>query len=313
MSGIHGLGATFSRIPFDIGLDTTMIKAGPMAATAEDAAIIYSIISQNQPNHFYQEIFDGNQKGPPVPQLQDFFNIENLSDVRIGTFDEWFDDSDLEVRSACYAAIDSLKRKGAVIVPIRIPHLGIMALAHAAKISTEFAMKFDTIRYNLPNSMEPNTKITIGLGSSFSALEVMSADHIRSWAFHYITELMEKENLTCIANPTIGGLPPPLTVDAMTDGENNTPLVVQLLKYIYLGNFLGLPGYSIPVGYAIPTTKTSDTTRPGTGEVPIGLHLLGRHWDENSLLRLANAIDRDYMHEKMKLPPVFYDPFKIDL
>ncbi len=59
------------------------------------------------------------------------------------------------------------------MVPIRIPHLGVMSIAHASKIATEFAMKFDTIRYNSPDSMEPNTKITIGLGSTFSSLEVM--------------------------------------------------------------------------------------------------------------------------------------------
>ena len=62
---------------------------------------------------------------------------------------------------------------------------------------------------------------------------------------------METHNLTAIVNPTIGVLPPRLSDAAMTDGENNTPLVVQLLKYIYLGNFLGLPGHSAPVGYEV--------------------------------------------------------------
>jgi len=195
-----------------------------------------------------------------------------------------------------------------------------MSIAHASKIATEFAMKFDTIRYNRPESMEPNTKITIGLGSSFSSLEVISSDHIRSWAFDYMNQLMEEQQLSAIVNPTIGVLPPPLSDAAMTDGENNTPLVVQLLKYIYIGNFLGMPGHSAPVGYEIPTdypasasqnssTSESSSRRPGSGKaVPIGLHFLGKHWGEDMLLRLANVMDR-YMEDKMQLPPVFHDPF----
>jgi len=47
-----------------VGLDTTMIKPGPLAATAEDAAIVYAIISPNQPNHFYNQLYDGNKDGP---------------------------------------------------------------------------------------------------------------------------------------------------------------------------------------------------------------------------------------------------------
>jgi len=163
--------------------------------------------------------------------------------------------------------------------------------------------------------MEPNTKITIGLGSSFSSLEVISADHIRSWAFDYINKMMEEQKLSVIVNPTIGVLPPPLSDAAMADGENNTPLVVQLLKYIYIGNFLGFPGHSAPVGYEVPTdvpTSQSSPPRPGSGSaVPIGLHFLGKHWGEDMLLRLANAMDR-YMGDKMRLPPVFHDPFYVD-
>eukprot|EP00606_Chrysophyceae_sp_TOSAG23-5_P001189 GSChrysophyteH2.ASY1.ANO1.1659.1 assembled CDS len=79
MSGVHGLGVTFGRVPFDIGLDTTMIKPGPLTATAEDSAIIYSAISPNEKNHFYNELYDGDKHGPPSAYLQSFYDIEDLS------------------------------------------------------------------------------------------------------------------------------------------------------------------------------------------------------------------------------------------
>ncbi len=308
MSGIHGLGVTFGRVPFDIGLDTTMIKPGPMTSTAEDAAYIYSIIAQNMNGHFYNEIYDGNQHGPPTPYITNFNNIDDLSDVRIGIFKEWFDDSDEDVQIACYKAIETLKSKGATIVDIRIPHLQELSMSHATKIATEFAMKFDTVLSNRPESMEPNTKVTVGLGSTTSSLEIISGDHLRAWAYDYLVNLMKEQNIQSIVNPTIPVLPPFMSDFAMTDGENNTPLVVKLLKYVYMGNFIGLPAYSVPVGYARPTNPS--TGRLGSGKpVPIGLHLMARHWDEEHLLRMAHAIEVHH-DEKVQIPTVFFDPFR---
>ena len=304
MSGIHGLGATFGRIPFDTGLDTTMIKAGPMAATADDAALVYALISPNKKGHFYSEIYDGDIKGPPQPDINGFHDVKDLSDIRIGIFREWFNDSDEVVKKTCYEALASLEKRGATVVDIFIPHLQVLSLAHASKISTEFAMKFDSVMHSRPDSMEAGTKITIGLGSTMSSLEVASADHLRSWAFDYINELMDREKLDCIVNPTIGMLPPIISEDAKSDGESNTPLVVQMLKYIFLGNLLGLPGYSVPVGYA-PSDGSGSTEK----FVPIGLHFQGVHWGEATLLRLAHFIDTYHMKGKTKVPPVFYDPF----
>lgn len=224
--------------------------------------------------------------------------------MRIGIYREWFDDSEPIVKETCHAALNALVERGATLVDIVIPHLQVLSLSHASKISTEFAMKFDSLFHSRPDSMEPGTKVTIGLGSTMTSLEVISADHLRAWAFEYVNDLMDRENLSCIANPTIGILPPPMPEDAKSDGESNTPLVVQLLKYIFLGNFLGLPGYSLPVGYAVPSDGTGSK-----GQVPIGLHLMGRHWGESTLLRLAHAVETGFMKGKTELPPTHFDPF----
>eukprot|EP00606_Chrysophyceae_sp_TOSAG23-5_P001216 GSChrysophyteH2.ASY1.ANO1.150.1 assembled CDS len=289
MSGVHGLGVTFGRIPFDVGLDTTMIKPGPLAATAEDAAFMYSI------------------HGPPTAHISNFNDIDDLGDVKIGYFKEWIDDSDLEVRDKIYEVMDYLKAKGVTFIGIRIPHLQELSLSHAAKIATEFAMKFDTVLSNRPDSMEPNTKITVGLGSTMSSLEVISADHLRAWAFDYVNNLMEREGLHSIISPTIPMLPPFLSDFAKTDGENNTPLVVRMLKYVFLGNYLGLPAYSVPVGYATP--ENPETGRTGSGKpVPIGLQLMARHWDEEHLLRMAHALEVGFVGKNVQIPSVFFDP-----
>lgn len=66
-----------------------------------------------------------------------------------------------------------------------------------------------------------------------------------------------------------------------------------MMKYIFLGNLLGLPGISVPVGY-------DDNTK-----LPVSMHLMGAHWEEAVLLRLANALET--RHLQRKKPSAFFD------
>ncbi len=60
-------------------------------------------------------------------------------------------------------------------MPVSIPHLGKMSLSHGIKISSEFALGWDALYYTKPDSMEPNTRITIGLGKHVRCETVRSA------------------------------------------------------------------------------------------------------------------------------------------
>lgn len=126
------------------------------------------------------------------------------------------------------------------MVNITIPHLQWMGLSHGLKISSEFALAFDKNFHQNWEELETNTRITVGLGKSMSALEVISAEKIRGWAFDFIHDQFEKHSLSAIANPTVGMMAPPLTDDAKLYGESNSPLVLQMMKYINMGNFLGM-------------------------------------------------------------------------
>ncbi len=124
---------------------------------------------------------------------------------------------------------------------------------------------------------------------------------MRAWAFKYVKDIFKTHNLTAIATPTVGVLPPPLTSEAREEGENNLPLSIQMMKYIFLANFLGMPGYSIPVGYVNVEDVGKITS------LPIGFHLLGNHWTDHKLLRLGNALDHLLVHLQRPLPKFFTD------
>jgi Asp-tRNA(Asn)/Glu-tRNA(Gln) amidotransferase A subunit family amidase len=170
-------------------------------------------------------------------------------------------------------------------VNITIPHLNWLSLAHGIKISTEYALEWDLIHSTKLKDLEPNTRLFLAIATSLSALEVISADRLRSWAFNYTVSLFEHERLSAIVTPTVGFLAPELEDASLSHGVSDTTLVMKVMKHMFLANFIGLPAYSVPVGYDI---------HPKTGvTLPIGLQLIGAHWTEHVLLRLAACIEKD--------------------
>jgi len=315
MSGVHGLATSFGRIPFHNHSDSSMIKAGPLAASSQDAALTLAAIAPNAPGSFYTDMYDGGVNGPPQPHLSGFSNIQDLSDVRLGVYPEWFSHSDAHIQQEATAALESLKRRGAQIVEIHIPHLRIMGLAHAFKISTEFALGWDAHFYNYPDSMEPGGRVVVGLGSTVTALEALAADKLRAWGKNYVNNLFKEHDLTAIVNPTMPVEVPELTESAKLRGESNTVLSVKVMRYIFIANLLGLPGYSVPIGHAVAQDPPSTPAAGEAGEAPLrlptGLHFLGNHWEEHKLLRLAHAVEAGHTRQlpNRPRPMFFYDPF----
>lgn len=293
--GVFGLGATFSRIPFDgDNLGSTMIKSGPLAATARDAALAFAVMSPNYQNdhgtHFYSQLYGAS--GPPPPHLDAFEDTE-LKGVNLGVFWDFFEDADTETVAMCKCVVSFLEEKGATIVPISIPHISLLSLAHGFGISSEFSAAEDRGYHNHLSTFEAGTSIQLSLGRSMTAIELLSANRVRAWGFNFIEKLFKKKELSAIISPTIGVATPKLEKASESVGESNTALVMQIMKYIFLGNLIGLPGMSVPIGYS--------TQHGGT---PIGMHLLGKHWGEAELLRIANIIEESFL--KRSRPTQFF-------
>lgn len=175
------------------------------------------------------------------------------------------------------------------MVDVVIPHLQWMSLAHGLKISSEFAVDFDRMFLSDGHLMEPSTRVTVALGRTMTALESLSGDRLRAWAFDCMrTEVFAKHNLTAVVMPAAGVVPPILHEAAKSDGESNTVLMVKVMKYVFLANFVGMPSYSVPAGFVHSVTEAGEAV-----QLPVGVQLLGNHWQEHKLLRLAHAIERD--------------------
>lgn len=283
MSGVHGLATTFGRCPFDKDFAGVNTKPGPMTASSEDALIAMSVMAETDLNHFYSQLYDGGLRGPPPFTVYDY-NINPAMDVkgmRIGIYAEWFDDSAPTVRARCHEVVSFLQEMGVEVVPIDIPHLQVMSLAHGLKLSSEMAQDWDKIYYSAPTSMEQNTRVLLGLGLSSSAVEILAGEKLKGWAANYLEGLYSKYHLDAIVTPMVGIEVPVMADSVRPIGESNTGLVVDTMKFAVLANFLGLPGYSVPVGNVRPAVRYEK--EPADVTVPVGLQLIGQPWTEHKV------------------------------
>ena len=130
---------------------------------------------------------------------------------------------------------------------------------------------------------------------------------MRAWAFNYTVDLFESEGLSVIITPTVGFTAPVLKDRFKSRGVSDTDLVMKTMKHVFLANLVGLPAHSVPVGYS---------KCPHTGkDLPVGLQLIGKHWGESTLLRLANAIDQSgLVHNKLSTDVIkdhYFNPLYI--
>jgi Asp-tRNA(Asn)/Glu-tRNA(Gln) amidotransferase A subunit family amidase len=85
---------------------------------------------------------------------------------------------------------------------------------------------------------------------------------------------------------------PFLADDAKIRGESNNVLAVKVMKYIFIANLLGLPGYSVPVGFVPAAASPAATSTPEAAglQLPVGLHFLGNHWEDHKVRTVLYAL-----------------------
>jgi aspartyl-tRNA(Asn)/glutamyl-tRNA(Gln) amidotransferase subunit A len=87
------------------------------------------------------------------------------------------------------------------------------------------------------------------------------------------------DSVDVVAAPTLPVLPPLIGQKEIDWGRAKEDVRAALLRMTRPGNLTGLPALSIPCGFT-------------AGGLPVGLQLIGRHYDEATLLRMAHAFER---------------------
>jgi aspartyl-tRNA(Asn)/glutamyl-tRNA(Gln) amidotransferase subunit A len=280
----YGRVSRYGLIAFASSLD----HIGPLTRTVRDAATILRVIAGRDP-------LDSTSADVPVPDYVAEL-ARPVSGLRIGVPKEYFGEGlDDEVRAAVETGIDKLRAAGCDIVPISLPHTAYAIPTYyviaTAEASANLA-RFDGVRYGYRAKSartlaqmyresrdqgfgaEVKRRIMLGtyaLSSGYYDAYYLKAQRVRT----LLTRDFEAafQAVDAIVTPTA---PTP----SFKLGEKaDDPLSMYLADiYTVTADLAGVPGISVPCGQS----------RSG---LPIGLQVLGRHFDESTVLRVAGAVE----------------------
>ncbi len=281
--GLVGLMSTKGRVS-NFGaapLDRSVGHLGPLAVTAEDAALTYAVIAGADPKDF-DSIYQ-----PPV--TLDGLSAARLAGVTLGVYPEWFNDAEPEVVEACQQMLASLQKLGAKVKEIEIPGLDAIYLAHALTIISELASSIHAFPPSATHDLSPEIRIQFALPNALPASLYVQAQRIRTRALATYDQIFE--TVDAIVTPTIAFPAPPINPAALEVGESNLTQVIASLRFVASANLCGLPAISFTAGWS-------------SGGLPIGFQALGKPWSEALLLHLAYLADGLVEHRQ---PQVYYD------
>lgn len=282
LCGVFGIKATFGRIP-GLGaapLDWSVAHIGPLAASATDLALAYSIMAGPEAGNGVGE------QQPPVNLID--FEKEDLSGLRLGIYEPWFRHASEAVVSACDTLVAHLKSRGAEVRHIEIPDLEVLRIAHTITIASEMAVNMaeeyerDQTRFGL------DTRLSLALARSLGSADYIQAQRVRSEAMQAFESAFR--DCDVIVTPTTGCTAPKIRQLALAGGESDLATMTDLMRFATPGNFVGLPAISVPAGY-------------DESGLPIGCQLMGRPWAENLLFRVARVAEQ---HVDRKKPQVSF-------
>lgn len=289
--GVVGLMPTYGRVSRYglIAFASSLDHIGPLTKTVKDAATVLQVIAGRDP-------LDSTSANVPVPDY--VTELERpIRGMKLGVPKEYFSEGlHDEVRQSIESAIAKLNSLGCEMIPISLPHtpyaIPTYYLIATAEASSNLA-RYDGVRYSLRArgvktlsemyrrsrdegfGAEVKRRIMLGtyaLSAGYYDAYYLKAQKVRTLLTRDFDEAFAK--VDAIVTPTSP------TAAFRLGEKSNDPLAMYLADiYTVTADLAGIPGISIPCG------ETKD-------KLPIGLQILGKHFDESTILRVAHAYEQ---------------------
>ncbi|MFZ5698224.1 MAG: Asp-tRNA(Asn)/Glu-tRNA(Gln) amidotransferase subunit GatA [Pseudomonadota bacterium] len=296
LCNLTGLKPTYGRVSRwgMIAFASSLDQAGPMAQSAEDAALLLNVMSGH-------DVKDSTSLNEPVPDYTATLN-DDLRGLRIGLPKQFFGAGlDAGTERAVREAIRVFEKLGAHVHEIDLPNAGLSVPAYyviaPAECSSNLS-RFDGVRFGHrcadPRDLtdlyersrsegfgaEVKRRILVGtyaLSAGYYDAYYLKAQQVRRLIKEDFVRAFTEVDL--ILGPTS-----PAT--AFRLGEKKDDPVAMYLADIYTiaVNLAGVPGLSIPCGF---------DNSSGTGGLPVGMQLIGNYFTEARLLNAAHRYQQE--------------------
>jgi len=286
LCGITGLKPTYGRVSRYgmIAFASSLDQGGPMTRSAEDAALMLEAMSGFDER-------DSTSIDRPVDSYAKTLN-DDVKGLKIGIPKEFFAEGlDPDVGSCVQAAIDEYQKMGATIVEVSLPNAMLAMPAYYVVAPAECSSnlsRYDGVRFgyrcespvNLEDlykrsrsegfGAEVKRRIMIGtyvLSAGYYDAYYLKAQKLRQLISQDFSRVLEKVDV--IMSPTT-----PTTAFSL-GSKTDDPVSMYLSDIYTIGvNLAGLPGISLPAGFA-------------QGK-PVGLQIIGDYFREGLLLNMAH-------------------------
>jgi aspartyl-tRNA(Asn)/glutamyl-tRNA(Gln) amidotransferase subunit A len=289
--GIAALKPTYGRVSRYglVAFASSLDQIGPMAKDVRDAAILLGVIAGHDP-------MDSTSAEVPVPDYEAALRGD-VRGLRIGIPAEYFVEGvDPEVEAAVREAIATLEARGAIRVPVRLPHtayaIATYYLVATAEASSNLG-RYDGVKYGYrtPKSdhlidmytktrregFGPEVKRRIMLGTYALSAGYYDAYYLKALK---VRTLIRQDFVDAFARCDAMVTPTSPTPAFRLGEKTDDPLQMYLADVFTISaNLAGVPGISVNCGF----------TRAG---LPIGLQILGKPFDEATILNAAHAYEQ---------------------
>jgi aspartyl-tRNA(Asn)/glutamyl-tRNA(Gln) amidotransferase subunit A len=270
--GVTGLKTTVGRVsragamPLSQSLDTV----GPLARSAEDCALLLGLMAGADPE-------DPTAVTGPLPDFA-AATTGSIKGLTIGVPTAFYvDDLDAEVAAVLDATIAALKREGANVVQVELPDQRQLTAASQLVLAVEAAAFHKRWMIERPQDYGPQVLMRLQNGLAIPGVLYLEALRWRGPALAaHRAAVVDVDAMIAPVSPIAA---PTIAESDVGNGPDAEPVIQRLTRFTRPINYLGLPSLAIPAGF----------TRGG---LPVGMQLVGRSFDEATLLRIGAAFQR---------------------
>lgn len=278
LCGVVGLKPTFGRISLRgvFPLSWNLDHAGPITRKVEDAAHMLQVMGG------YDEEDPNTVKTLPgdySSHLKDKMRDRKIA-FAVGRFVE--EATEPEVMKAIQNAAEVFKSLGALVTEVNVDFLKEAALANAVMTQADGAAYHRERLKEHPDWFGDDVRQRLETGAAFTSTDYILARRTQTEARRMLDTFFEQYDILIM--PTTPITAPPL------DGENAVERAKVLTRFTAPFNLTGLPAISIPCGFS-------------SENLPIGLQIVSRAWNESGVLRAGYAYQQE-TNWRSKKPPV---------
>jgi len=272
LCGITGLKPTYGRVSRAgvLPLAWSMDHVGPMTRTAADGALLLRVMAGYDPA-------DASSSVLPVPD----YPVALTGDVkglRVGMLRNGFLDAAAPpVQAAVEAAANTLVSAGAVLDEVKLERTSLAAAGALAVVAAEALAYHAELLRTRAADYDPEVARRLRVSAFVGGAHYVRAQQVRALVREEIDAALARRDV--LLAPTTPVAAPALDERRVALGDGPSDVRTALLRFTRPFNFSGHPVCALPCGF----TQTG---------LPVGMQLVGRPFDEATVLRAADAFQR---------------------